>query len=385
MELFFDLVFVAAIARLATMLIERHDAIGFARFIGLFVPVAWAWMGFTYYANRFDTDDVPYRTMVSAAMAAVAAMAVAIGDFSDAGLMRFALAYAAVRIVLLLLYVRARKHVPEMRQAIDFYLVGFGLGALCWIASAFVTGPARELLWFLGLALEFGTPIVGWRTIATAPIDRHHLEERFGLLTIIVLGEAVIAVVVGTNVSDWKVDSVIVGSVGFACVVALWWTYFEMSGAVQPRRGWWAFVFAYGHVPLWMALTAFGAGVKLAIKHADEIAYDPGSRWALIGGAALFLVVLMAFHVASSRREPPLISVLRALLIVGLLALAAGGGELPQVTLSVLVTVAVLVGLLLEALSVRESERGALSRLIQPAERPGGLPGSPTLSPDRGG
>ena len=374
MELFFDLVFVAAVARLATMLIERHDAIGFARFIGLFVPVAWAWMGYTYYANRFDTDDVPYRAMVSAGMAAVAAMAVAIGDFSDEGLMRFALAYVAVRLVLLLMYVRARQHVPEMRTAINLYLLGFGAGALCWVASAFVTGPARELLWFAGLALEFGTPIVGWRVIATAPIDRHHLEERFGLFTIIVLGEAVIAVVIGTDVSDWAPQSVLVGAAGFAGVVALWWTYFDLNGAVQPKRGWWAFVFAYGHVPLWIALTAFGAGVKLAIKHAEEIAHDPGSRWALAGGAALFLIALTFFHLASSRREPPLISLLRLVVVAGLLVLAAAGGQLPQTTLSVVVTVAILLGLMLEALSVRESERGALARLVQPAQRPGGLP-----------
>ena len=98
-----------------TCSIERADAGGCLRFVGLFVPVAWAWMGYTYYANRFDTDDVPYRAMVSAGMAAVAAMAVAIGDFSDEGLMRFAIAYAAVR-ALLLAHVRpgASPH-PEVR------------------------------------------------------------------------------------------------------------------------------------------------------------------------------------------------------------------------------------------------------------------------------
>jgi low temperature requirement protein LtrA len=374
MELFFDLVFVAAVARLAEMLIERHDATGFLRFFGLFVPVAWAWMGYTYYANRFDTDDVPYRAMVSAGMAAVAAMAVAIGDFSDEGLMRFALAYAAVRLVLLLMYVRARRHVPEMRAALDFYLVGFGLGALCWIASAFVTGPAREVLWFAGLALEFGTPIVGWRVIATAPIDRHHLEERFGLFTIIVLGEAVIAVVIGTDVSDWAAPAILVAVAGFASVVALWWTYFDLNGAVQPKRGWWAFVFAYGHVPLWIALTAFGAGVKLAIKHAEDVAHDPGSRWALVGGAALFFVAVTAFHIASSRREPGIVSGLRVLVVAGLVAIAAAGSHLPQTTVSILVLFAIGIGLLLEALSVREAERGALMRMVSPPERPAGLP-----------
>ena len=247
-------------------------------------------------------------------------------------------------------------------------------GALCWIASAFVTGPAREILWFAGLALEFGTPIVGWKTIATAPIDRHHLEERFGLFTIIVLGEAVIAVVVGTDVRDWAAAAVLVGATGFAAVVGLWWTYFDLNGAVQPRRGWWAFVFAYGHVPLWIALTAFGAGTKLAIKHADEIAHDPGARWALAGGAALFFAAAVAFHVASSRREPPLISALRVLVVAGLFVLAAAGGHLPQTTLSVLVLFAIGLGLLLEALSVREAERGALMRMVRPPERPAGLP-----------
>lgn len=370
LELFFDLVFVAAVARLAAMLIDRHDAIGFARFVGLFVPVAWAWMGFTYYANRFDTDDVPYRAMVSAAMAAIAAMAVTIGDFSDAGLARFALAYAALRIVLLLLYVRARRHVPQMRPAIDVYLAGFGAGALCWVASAFVTGPARELLWLCGLVLEFGTPVVGWRVIAAAPIDRHHLEERFGLFTIIVLGETVIAVVAGTDAGDWKGEAVVGAVAGFVAVVALWWTYFDMSGAVRPRRGWWAFVFAYGHVPLWIALTAYGAGVKLSVKHAESLAHDPGARRALAGGAALFLGVLATLHAASSRSEPAPLAALRLLAIAGLVSLAAWGANLPQTTVSVLVVAAVALGLLIEALSVREAERAALRRLLQPPERP---------------
>lgn len=374
LELFFDLVFVAAVAQLAEILVERHDLTGYIRFFGLFVPVAWAWMGYAYYANRFDTDDVPYRAMVSAGMAAVAGMAVAIGDFSDAGLERFAVAYAAVRIVLLCLYLRARLHVPELRAALDFYLVGFTAGAACWVASAFVTGPAREILWLLGLAFEFGTPVFGWRVIADAPIDREHLEERFGLFTIIVLGEAVVAVVVGTDVRDWAGQAVAVALAGFVTAVALWWTYFDLLGAVKPRRGWWAFVPSYGHVPLWIALTAFGVGVKLAIKHAEGTAGDAGARWALVGGVALFLVAIIAFHLASSRREPPVISVLRLGVLGGLVVLGALGTDMRTVTISVLVAFATLLALLLEALTVREAERGALRWLVTPAERPAGLP-----------
>ncbi len=53
-ELYFDLVFVAAVAQLATALSREPTPAGFLRFAGLFVPIAWAWMGFTFYANRFD-------------------------------------------------------------------------------------------------------------------------------------------------------------------------------------------------------------------------------------------------------------------------------------------------------------------------------------------
>jgi low temperature requirement protein LtrA len=59
LELFFDLVFVAAVSQLANALAAEPTTTRFFEFLGLFVPVWWAWMGFTFYANRFDTDDLP--------------------------------------------------------------------------------------------------------------------------------------------------------------------------------------------------------------------------------------------------------------------------------------------------------------------------------------
>src|SRR5947209_3369338 len=75
-ELYLDLVFVAAVAQLATALARDPSGIVFARFAGLFVAVAWAWYGFTLYANRFDTDDLIFRLAESVAMLAMAALAV---------------------------------------------------------------------------------------------------------------------------------------------------------------------------------------------------------------------------------------------------------------------------------------------------------------------
>src|SRR5205085_919414 len=61
LELFFDLVFVVAVGQVAHRLTHDTSTAGFLRFAGLFVPVLWAWTGFTFYANRFDTDDAIYR------------------------------------------------------------------------------------------------------------------------------------------------------------------------------------------------------------------------------------------------------------------------------------------------------------------------------------
>src|ERR671933_171185 len=76
LELFFDLVFVVAIAQVGQVLAKDTSARGFVHFAVAFIPIWWAWMGFTFYADRFDTDDVVYSVWTIAGMLAVAAFAV---------------------------------------------------------------------------------------------------------------------------------------------------------------------------------------------------------------------------------------------------------------------------------------------------------------------
>ncbi len=76
LELFFDVVFVVAIAQLAHELVVDHSLTGFARFAALYLPVFIAWQGFSIYADRFDTDDVLLRVVMLVGMLAIAALAV---------------------------------------------------------------------------------------------------------------------------------------------------------------------------------------------------------------------------------------------------------------------------------------------------------------------
>jgi low temperature requirement protein LtrA len=63
-ELFFDLVCVIVIAELSNYLSEHLSFSGFVQFAALFVPCWWAWVLFTFYIDRYDTDDVPHRSLV---------------------------------------------------------------------------------------------------------------------------------------------------------------------------------------------------------------------------------------------------------------------------------------------------------------------------------
>ena len=126
LELFFDLVFVAAVGQLANALSARPTPTRFFEFLGLFVPVWWAWSGYTFYANRFDTDDLPYRLLTLLGMFGVAVLATTVPGVFKGATLGFPLAYVGVRSVLLVLYERARRHVPEARALARTFLLAFG-------------------------------------------------------------------------------------------------------------------------------------------------------------------------------------------------------------------------------------------------------------------
>ncbi|MGH3994046.1 MAG: low temperature requirement protein A, partial [Pseudonocardiaceae bacterium] len=192
LELFFDLVFVVAIAELAHQLELDHSAAGLLRFAALFVPVYVAWQGFSIYADRFDTDDVLFRLAMLAAMLAIAALAVQIEDVTHGASTGFALSYVALRSIMLALYWRAWRAVPTARPLIARYGTGYTAAVLLWVVSLAFESPTRYVLWGIALALDFSVPPLSMRTIERVPVHAGHVVERWGLFTLIVLGESVV-------------------------------------------------------------------------------------------------------------------------------------------------------------------------------------------------
>jgi low temperature requirement protein LtrA len=343
LELFYDLVFVVAVAQLAHELSGHLSVSGLLAFVTLFVPVWWAWVGATVYATRFDTDDAAHRALTLLAMLAVGALAINVRDGTGANAMGFALAYVAVRGVLIVEYLRAGRHVPEAAPLTTRYAIGFATAAALWLLSALVPPPARFLLWALALAVDLGVPATAGRLLARIPPSGAHLPERFGLFTIIVLGEAVVAVVGGVADQDWRLASAVTAGLGLTLAFGLWWTYFGVFAgsavrrAVREGRVGLYLAWVYLHLPLVIGLAAMGVGVERAVVSPSGAALATAERWLLCGAVALCLLAIGAVHLTihavgaevATRRE----ATYHAVAAAAALLLAAVGERLPPVVI----------------------------------------------------
>jgi low temperature requirement protein LtrA len=296
LELFFDLVFVICIAEVVHTIEDDRTLGGFLGTAGLFVPIWWAWVGYTVYADRFDTDDLLHRVLMLAGMLAVIALALSVHDALHGGSTQFALAYVAVRSVVLVLNARARRHAAPARPLLNLYLTAFTVGAALWLVSVLVPEPYRYLLWAAGMVVELSAPWLGRRRIARAPIHASHMTERFGLFTLIVIGESVISVAQGAAGVDWAPGTLAVAVVGFLVVACLWWIYFEYLGGLAIRSVMDGLCFTYAHLPLLAGLVSVAVGTELAVVQAPTGELERAAAAALGGGTALYLLALTAIH-----------------------------------------------------------------------------------------
>jgi low temperature requirement protein LtrA len=271
LELFYDLVFVVVIFQLAHNLEEDFSLYGFLGFLALFVPVWWSWTGAAFYATRFDTDDLGHRILVLLQMVGAAALAVNVSDALGNGSAGFALSYAAIRIILVLEYVRTgiSKSFSSATPLIRRYSIGFSCAAIVWIISAFIPPPFRFVLWGIGLAIDFATPITTRRLHSQFAPHISHLPERMGLFTIIVLGESVLEVVAGASNMEFDIYSMLILGLGLSIPFSLWWLYFDsVDGAPiralreKGRIGVYS-LWLYGHFPLVVAITSVGGWIRI--------------------------------------------------------------------------------------------------------------------------
>jgi low temperature requirement protein LtrA len=355
LELFFDLTFVVAVAQAASGL-ERGLAGGRIGRVSLgyvlvFFGIWWAWMNFTWFASAYDTDDVPYRIAVLVQMTGVLILAAGVPralEHQDFAVM--VLGYVVMRLAMVALWLRAAAADRQRRRCALRYAVGIATLQCAWIAWLAVPVPARLPVFGLLAAGELCVPL--WAEAASrTPWHPGHIAERYGLFTIIVLGEAVLATSIvvqaalrgTTSFGDLAPD--VVG--GLLVVFSMWWVYFDMPAGQlvrEVRRAFddrlsGAFAWGYGHYLVFASAAAVGAGLTIAVHqvvHHTQLTQLGGALTVTVP-VAVYLTVVWGLH---ARYKPP--SLFRTIAVPVGVALILLSSLTPQ---AVLLTGIVLVAL----------------------------------------
>jgi low temperature requirement protein LtrA len=298
LELFFDLCFVVAVAQAASALhhavADDHVGQGLWGYASVFFAIWWAWMNFTWFASAYDTDDVLYRvtTLVQIAGALILAAgvpeAMTGGDFAV-----ITVGYVVMRLAMVTQWLRAaRTDLPHRRSSLRF-AVGIAILQAGWVALLALPRALAQGGFLLLVLGELAVPIWAERAAPTSWHPRH-IAERYGLFTLIVLGECVLASTLAIqsalDTDAALADLLTTAGGGLLTVFAMWWLYFakEAERLLTSLRA--AIVWGYGHYLVFSSAAAVGAGLAVNVDHLTHHAAI-GAR----GAAAAYTVPVALF------------------------------------------------------------------------------------------
>jgi low temperature requirement protein LtrA len=315
LELFFDLTFVVAVAQAGSAfqagLTNGRAGTVIVGYSVVFFAIWWAWMNFTWFASAYDTDDVPYRVAVLVQMAGVLVVAAGIPralEHRDFAVM--VVGYVVMRMAMVGLWLRAAAADPAGRRCALRYAAGITAVQLGWVAWAVVVAGDAKIGVFFALAVaELAIPVFAEAAGRTA-WHPGHMAERYGLFTIIVLGESISAgtiavqAALSTKTGSGHLATVMVG--GLLIVFSMWWLYFDMPSeeiAAAVRRSFTtrlngAFRWGYGHFVVFASVAATGAGLAVSV---DQITHHSRlthleTGFAITVPVALYLSAVWALH-----------------------------------------------------------------------------------------
>jgi len=275
LELLFDLVTVIAVASAAAGLHHAiaggHATDGVIRFAMAFFGIWWAWMNYTWFASAYDNDDVLFRLLTLAIMGGALAIASGIElFFKSLDLTMVVTGYVVMRVGMVVLWLRAALGDPARRTTALTYALGIALVQVYWAGLLWVDSSSSvrlTLLFALGAAFEIAVPALAERSGRT-PWHRHHIIERYGLLNIIVLGETLLAGSLALRAvtgEHFQIALVRVALSSIVIVFSMWWLYFSKEEHLQSQDLGRSLTWGYGHVLIFAAGAAVGAGFAVVV------------------------------------------------------------------------------------------------------------------------
>lgn len=270
-----------------------------------------------------------------------------------------------------------------MRRRVALTYAGFVTAAqIGWVLLAIAAPDVITVLIVAVLLylLELGGPAFAETRLGGTPWNAAHIAERYGLLTIIALGEVLFGTVTSVAAlvaaQGWSVEAALVAVAGVGLTFGLWWTYFIIpSSAILRRHRRRAVVWGYSHVLLFASIAATGAGLHV-VAYLVEGEAEIGVTAAIVSVAApvlLFSVVLFLLYTyllhEGDRFHIGLFAGTVATLVAAVWLAAAGGSLGLSLVLVTLSPAVVVVGY--EMVGYRH-QAAALARQLAPAGGGGG-------------
>lgn len=307
LELFFDLCFVVAIAQAGVQLVhsvaEDHAGEGVLDYAMIFFAIWWAWMNFTWFASAYDNDDVLYRIVTLVQMAGVLVLAAGVSRaFEEHDYVAVVLGYVIMRIAMSVQWLRAARTAGAAERAMALrYAGGVLVCQVGWLGLLVLPEGGRGWLYLAMVVLELCVPVFAERRHMSA-WHPHHISERYGLFTIIVLGEtiaaATVAVKSGIEENDALGEVLPIAAGGLLLVFSAWWIYFVVPAHSRLRTSRESFVWGYGHYVVFASAAAIGAGLEVAVEQTVGKAHIStlAASAAVTLPTALYLLTVWALH-----------------------------------------------------------------------------------------
>ncbi|GAA0390427.1 low temperature requirement protein A [Acrocarpospora corrugata] len=290
LELLFDLCFVVGVAQAAASLhhalAEGHAGEGLIGYLLVFFAIWWAWMNFTWFASAYDTDDAPYRLLVLVQIVGVLILAAGVPRaFADKDFSLMTLGYAIMRLGMVALWLRAAREDPASRTCARRYAIGIAAVQVGWLARlaaaewAGLDGYPQLFVWVALAGAEMAVPVWAERSQETSWHPRH-IAERYGLFTLIVLGESVLAatLAIQTGLDRGLATGTLlsVALSGVVIVFGMWWLYFGRPAHLLLTSNRASFPWGYGHYLIFLSAAAVGAGLAVSIDYGTHTAHITG-------------------------------------------------------------------------------------------------------------
>ncbi|USK35061.1 low temperature requirement protein A [Bacillus sp. F19] len=300
LELFYDLLFVAAVAAATHVLLHIEDGYihteYLLKFVLIFIPIWWAWVGQTMFINRFGQDLFHQRLFLILQMFFVLIMTSSLAVDFDPYYLSFLIGYIGLRAVTAIQYLVVQRIEEGFRKDAALYLGRyFWIGIIISLFSVLFDSWIRYAVLYTGIIIDIMVPMFGRKYLVKVPTNTAHLLERFGLFSIILFGEALVSTLAVIQPKQGNWNSIGFSIISFILIISMWWQYFDnvekkVDKSIQTADQ----IIIYGHLFILMSLSMIAASIRLLFLHEVQYSFI---LYFVFGSVLLyFLSTTFVFH-----------------------------------------------------------------------------------------